>query len=102
MKLFVLFYGIMADLIIRYLPNFKKNEYCFAFLAHPRNLKDATHKFPFLKLLPKILQILIVCDINEKMIKFIKNRISSINSSIESMDGLITPFFRKYSLIDVL
>mgnify|MGYP001572115278 CR=1 FL=1 len=58
MKFLSLIYGITADLIIRYLPNFKKDKDCFVFLAHPRNLKDATHKFPFLKILPKPILLL--------------------------------------------
>jgi len=54
MKFLSLIYGITADLVIRHLPNFKKDKDCFVFLAHPRTLEDAMHKFPFLKILPKI------------------------------------------------
>jgi len=53
MKFLSLIYGAVGDLVIRHLPNFKKDKDCFVFLAHPRNIKDATHKFPFLKILPK-------------------------------------------------
>jgi len=58
MKFLSLIYGAVSDLIIRYLPNFNKDKYCFAFLAHPRNLKDATNKFFFLKFLPKPILLL--------------------------------------------
>lgn len=57
MKIFVLFYGALRDLIIRYLPAPKAKDN-FVFIAHPRNLKDATHKFPFLKILPKPILLL--------------------------------------------
>ena len=39
-------------MIIRYLPSPKVKDK-FVFIAHPRNLKDATNKFFFLKFLPK-------------------------------------------------
>jgi len=45
-------------LVVRYLPNFNKDKDCFAFIAHPRNLKDATNKFFFLKFLPKPILLL--------------------------------------------
>lgn len=49
MKIFILFYGALRDLIIRYLPNFNKNKYYFAFLVHPRNTADIYRKYPFFK-----------------------------------------------------
>lgn len=52
MKIFKLFYGALRDLIIRYLPNFRKNKYCFAFLVHPRNTADIYRKYPFFKYFP--------------------------------------------------
>ncbi len=58
MKFLTLIYGALRDLIIRYLPNFNKDKDFFVFLAHPRNLKDATHKFSFLKILPKPILLL--------------------------------------------
>lgn len=41
------------DLIIRYLPNFRKKKYAFAFLVHPRNIEDTYRKYPFLKYFPE-------------------------------------------------
>lgn len=53
MKTFSLILFAFRDLIIRYLPNFKKDEYAFAFLVHPRNLNDLYHKYPFLRYFPE-------------------------------------------------
>jgi len=58
MKFLILIYGAVRDLIIRYLPNFNKDKNYFAFIAHPRNIKDATNKFFFLKFLPKPILLL--------------------------------------------
>src|SRR3989344_4183568 len=58
MKFLSLIYGAVSNLIVRYLPNFNKNKNYFAFIAHPRNLKDATNKFFFLKFLPKPILLL--------------------------------------------
>lgn len=52
MKIFILFYGAIKDLIIRYLPNFHKKDYSFAFLVHPRNTADIYKKYPFFKYFP--------------------------------------------------
>ena len=52
MKIFKLFYGALRDLIIRYLPNFHKKDYSFAFLVHPRNTADIYRKYPFFKYFP--------------------------------------------------
>lgn len=43
-----LFTSAIEDLIIRLLPQFKKQE-GFAFLVHPRDTKDVIRKYPFLK-----------------------------------------------------
>ncbi|OIP78058.1 MAG: hypothetical protein AUK17_02905 [Parcubacteria group bacterium CG2_30_44_18] len=53
MKTFLLIIYAFRDLIIRYLPNFKKTEYAFAFLVHPRNINDLYHKYPFFRYLPE-------------------------------------------------
>ena len=58
MKFLNLIYGMVGDLIIRYLPNFNKNKNYFVFIAHPRDLKDATNKFFFLRFLPKPILLL--------------------------------------------
>ena len=52
MKIFVLFYFAIRDLIIRYLPNFHKKIIFFAFLVHPRNTADIYRKYPFFKYFP--------------------------------------------------
>jgi len=57
MKFLILIYSAMADLVVRYLPAPKVKDK-FAFIGHPRNLRDATHKFFFLKFLPKPILLL--------------------------------------------
>lgn len=52
MKFLSSIYGSVRDLFIRYLPNFHKKDYCFAFLVHPRNTKDIYRKFPFFRYFP--------------------------------------------------
>src|SRR3989338_11638725 len=52
MKLFSLIYGVIADLVVRYLPSPKVKDK-FAFIVHPRSTYDAVNKFFFLKFLPK-------------------------------------------------
>ena len=52
MKIFILFYGALRDLAMRYLPNFHKKDYSFAFLVHPRNTADIYKKYPFFKYFP--------------------------------------------------
>ncbi|KKT19484.1 MAG: Shikimate/quinate 5-dehydrogenase [Parcubacteria group bacterium GW2011_GWB1_43_8] len=52
MKLFSLIYGLMADLVVRYLPSPKVKDK-FVFIVHPRSTYDAVNKFFFLKFLPK-------------------------------------------------
>ena len=52
MKFLSLIYGITADLIIRHLPNFKKKDYSFAFIVHPRNTADIYRKYSFLGISP--------------------------------------------------
>lgn len=53
MKTIKLIIGVLDDLIRMTIFPAPKIKDKFAFLAHPRNFKDATHKFPFLKILPK-------------------------------------------------
>lgn len=53
MKTIILIIHAFRDLFIRYLPNFKKNRYAFAFLIHPRDIKDTYRKYPFFKLFPE-------------------------------------------------
>ena len=48
---FPLVFHAFQDLIVRLLPNFKK-EYSFAFLIHPRNIQDVYRKYPFAKIFP--------------------------------------------------
>ena len=38
--------------MLRYLPNFHKKDYSFAFLVHPRNTADIYKKYPFFKYFP--------------------------------------------------
>ena len=52
MKFLSLIYGAVSDLIIRYLPNFNKDKYFFAFLVHPRNTADIYRKYPFFRYFP--------------------------------------------------
>lgn len=49
MKTSFLVFHAFQDLIVRLLPNFKKREYSFAFLIHPRNIQDVYRKYPFAK-----------------------------------------------------
>lgn len=53
MKIFILIIHAFRDLAIPYLPNFKKEEYAFAFLVHPRDISDVYRKYPFAKYLPE-------------------------------------------------
>ncbi|KKQ23003.1 MAG: hypothetical protein US36_C0006G0002 [Candidatus Wolfebacteria bacterium GW2011_GWC1_37_10] len=53
MKNFKLIIHAFRDLIIHWLPNFKKKEYAFAFLVHPRNIEDTFRKYPFFRHLPE-------------------------------------------------
>ncbi len=53
MKTVKLVLSAFRDLIIRYLPNFKKDRYAFAFLVHPRNTNDLYRKYPFFQYLPE-------------------------------------------------
>lgn len=53
MKAIKLVIHALRDLIIRHLPDFKKNERAFAFLVHPRNINDVYRKYPFAKYLPE-------------------------------------------------
>jgi len=52
MKIFIVFYGAMRDLVLRYLPNFHKKDYSFGFIVHPRNTADIYRKYPFFKIFP--------------------------------------------------
>lgn len=52
MKIFILFYSAIRDLLIRYLPEFHKKNYSFAFLVHPRNTADIYRKYPFFRHFP--------------------------------------------------
>lgn len=52
MKFFIVFYGAIRDLILRYLPNFHKKDYSFGFIVHPRNTADIYRKYPFFKIFP--------------------------------------------------
>lgn len=52
MKTISLIFSAIFDLIIRYLPQFKRRD-GFAFLVHPRDISDVYRKYPFLKYLPQ-------------------------------------------------
>ena len=52
MKFLSLIYGAVGDLIIRHLPNFKKKDYSFAFIVHPRNTADIYRKYSFFRHFP--------------------------------------------------
>lgn len=60
MKTLILVLHAFRDLIIRYLPNFKKKEYAFAFLVHPRDISDVYRKYPFAKYLPEKILLFIL------------------------------------------
>ncbi len=60
MKAFILILHAFRDLIIRYLPNSKKEESAFAFLVHPRNVSDVYRKYPFAEYLPENLLFFIL------------------------------------------
>ena len=51
MKTLKLVFSALADLFIRILPRFRKKG-GFAFLVHPRDLRDVYKKYPFFRLLP--------------------------------------------------
>lgn len=53
MKTFRLILHSFRDLFVRLLPDFSnKKEYQFAFLVHPRDIRDVYRKYPFLESLP--------------------------------------------------
>ncbi len=53
MKTFILILHAFRDLLVRYLPNLKEKENAFAFLVHPRDIKDVYRKYPFAEYLPE-------------------------------------------------
>jgi len=53
MKTLKLIFHAFRNLFVRWLPNFKKKEYAFAFLVHPRNIEDTYRKYPFFKYFPE-------------------------------------------------
>ncbi len=58
MKTLIVILHAFRDLIVRWLPNLRKGEYCFAFLVHPRDINDVYRKYPFAKFLPEKLLLL--------------------------------------------
>lgn len=53
MKTAVLIFHAFRDLFIRWLPHFRKDDYAFAFLVHPRNIEDTYRKYPFFRHFPE-------------------------------------------------
>ena len=51
MKTLKLIWGALFDLVIRFLP-FTDKQYKFAFLVHPRDMRDVHRKYPFLRHFP--------------------------------------------------
>ena len=60
MKSIILVLHAFRDLFIRWLPNFHKKEYAFAFLVHPRNILDVYRKYPLAKYLPENILIFVL------------------------------------------
>lgn len=53
MKALILIFHAFRDLFVRWLPNFYKDDYAFAFLVHPRNIEDTYRKYPFFRHFPE-------------------------------------------------
>jgi len=53
-KIIKLFFNDIRDLLVRILPNHSNpNQYNFAFIVHPRNMRDVLEQYPFLKIIPE-------------------------------------------------
>lgn len=53
-KIIKLFFNDIRDLLVRILPNHSNpHEYNFAFIVHPRNMRDVLEQYPFLKIIPE-------------------------------------------------
>jgi len=60
MKTVKLIFSAFRDLLVRTVPaNKKKERYHFAFLVHTRNIHDVYRKYPFMKILPKRMVLII-------------------------------------------
>ncbi len=96
MKTIALIFSAIFDLIIRYLPQFKKRE-GFAFLVHPRDISDVYRKYKFLKYFPQnLVESIIVFMwpvtlvkvkglVSQKSKKEVRGHIISITMTAEQM-----------------